>query len=346
MSLKVWMSIVSALLLGVLVWVSWGEIVYAWELLGSVNLWILSLLIPVQVISYYAVGAMIFSYLKQKGSVPKVHGLATARLALELNFVNHILPTGGLSGIAYMNWRLKQFGVPSGRSTMAQVVRMATGGMAFILLLLVAVFFIALDGSINRWIIIFSSLMVAALLIAGILLIYLLRSKMRVRRFSRWSRIVINGAARFITFGKKRKVVSQKRIQHFFDELHDDYVSLSKEKKLLLRPLLWGLVFVAADAFMFSIAFWALGYSVNFAVIIIAYGLAVAAGTFMLTPGGSGAYEAAMVAFLAIAGVTAGAAIAATLLARIILILGTILFGYIFYQDALLRNGGKSKPSS
>lgn len=338
MSMKVWLSIISVLLLGVLVWVSWSEIIYAWQLLESVNLWILSLLIPVQIISYYAVGAMIFSYLKQKGSVAKVHGGVTARLALELNFVNHIMPTGGLSGIAYMNWRLKQFGVPSGRSTMAQVVRMAMGGVAFIILLVAAVIYIAIEGSMNRWIFIFSASIVVALMAAGVMLIFLLNSKSRVRRFSRWSRIVINGFVRFVTFGRKRRVVAQKDIQEFFDELHDDYVALSKEKRLLIRPLLWGLVFVASDAFMFSVAFWALGYSVDFAIIVIAYGLAVAAGTFMLTPGGSGAYEAAMVGFLAVAGVTTGAAIAATLLARIIMILGTILFGYIFYQDALLRN--------
>lgn len=314
---------------------------YAWDLLSSVNLWILSLLIPVQIISYYAVGAMIFSYLRQKGSVKKVHSLSTARIALELNFVNHILPTGGLSGVAYTNWRLKEFGVSSARATMAQVVRYVVSGAAFAVMLLVAVLMITLDGSVNRWILTFSSLLVGALVVFGVLLIFLLSSKKRIHKFSRWTRITVNKLVKFFTFGKKKEVVSQGPIQDFFEELHDDYLALSKEKKLLFKPFLWGLVFVVADVLMFLVSFWALGYSVNFAVMIIAYGLAVTAGTVAFTPGGSGAYEAAMVAFLAVAGVTAGAAIAATLLARIILILGTILFGYIFYQDALLRNDDK-----
>lgn len=346
MSFKVWVSIISLLLLGLLVWLSWSEIAYAWELLSSVNLWILSLLIPVQFISYYAVGAMIFSYLKQKGSIKKVHGLATARIALELNFVNHILPTGGLSGIAYTNWRFKQFGIRPGRATMAQMVRYAVGAVAFVVILLAAVLFIALDGSINRWIVAFSALMVVAVVVGAALLAYLLNSNTRMKKFSRWSRIVINKTVRIITFGRKKHIVTQEKIQQFFEELHEDYVSLKKDKKLLIRPFIWGLVFVGFDAFMFMITFWALGYSVNFAVIVIAYGLAAVAGTIVLTPGGSGAYEAVMVAFMAVAGVPAGAAIAAILLTRIVLILGTIVFGYIFYQDALLRNGGRPASST
>lgn len=342
---KVWISVGSLLLLGLLVWISWSEILYAWELLASVNLWILSLLIPVQIISYYAVGAMIFSYLKQKGSVKKVHSLSNARIALELNFVNHILPTGGLSGIAYTNWRLKQFGVRSGRATMAQVVRHAVGGAAFAAILLLGVFLITIDGSVNRWILTFSSLLVGALVVIGVLIIFLLSSRTRVQRFSRRMRIMINKTVRFLTFGKRQQIITQARIQEFFEELHEDYIALSKEKKLLIRPFVWGLVFVASDVLMFMISFWALGYSVNFAVMVIAYGLAVTAGAIAFTPGGSGAYEAVMVAFLAVAGVTAGAAIAATLLARIVLVLGTVVFGYIFYQDTLLRNGGRSDTS-
>jgi uncharacterized membrane protein YbhN (UPF0104 family) len=46
-----------------------------------------------------------------------------------------------------------------------------------------------------------------------------------------------------------------------------------------------------------------------------------------------------MASFLVATGVPKDIAIAGTVLTRVILLLGTIVFGYIFYQDALVRYG-------
>ena len=58
------------------------------------------------------------------------------------------------------------------------------------------------------------------------------------------------------------------------------------------------------------IGFWALGYSVNPAAIVIAYGIASIAGFIVITPGGAGAYEAIMRAFLGTAVLPASVVIA------------------------------------
>jgi uncharacterized protein (TIRG00374 family) len=87
------------------------------------------------------------------------------------------------------------------------------------------------------------------------------------------------------------------------------------------------------------ITFWALGVSIDPAPVLIAYGVAAMAGFFVITPGGAGAYEAIMVAFLAVAGVKQGVAIAGIVLTRVILLLGTIILGYVFYQLALVKYG-------
>lgn len=60
-----------------------------------------------------------------------------------------------------------------------------------------------------------------------------------------------------------------------------------------------------------------------------------------MTPGGAGVYEAVMVAFLAASGVTTEVAIAGTLLARVTLLAGTILFGYLFYQLTIIKYGNR-----
>lgn len=313
----------------------------AWDLLGQVNLLILSLMIPLQVLVYYAGGEMIFSYLRSKGQMKEVGRNELIRIALEGNFVNHVLPSGGVSGISYLTWRLGLYGVSPGRATMAQLVRHATSFIAYAVILLVSLFAVTIDDKLNRWMILASATLFGLIAISFLLGIYLLSSKRRIDKFSLGLYSSINVVIRRVSFGKKRKWVSQDKIQRFLDDLHEDFLELRREKKLLVKPFIWGLVFMLGDAGLFMIAFWSFGEIFNPAPILIAYGVATLAGVFVLTPGGAGAYEAVMVTFLAFAGIASGVAIAGTLLARVVILLGTVIFGYVFYQHALSTHGGK-----
>lgn len=345
MSFRMGLSIFTVIFLAVIVFVSRNEIVHAWELLGKVNIWILLLLIPGQMLVYYTAGEMIFSYLRSKKSIDDVKRGELTRMALELNFVNHILPSGGVSGVSYINWRLGHFGVSTGRATMAQVIKYTTGFAAFAVLLVLAVVIVTIDGQINRWIILISSGLVGSMFATIAAAVFLLSSKRRIDRFAVWTHYILNSLIRKITFGHKVGVIKAEPIATFFDELHRDFLALNNEKRLLNKPFLWGLLNMTSDAALFLITFWALGVTVNPAIILIAYGVASIAGFFVATPGGAGAYEAIMVSFLAIAGVTSGVAIAGIVLTRVILLLGTIIFGYIFYQHALIKYGKHAKPT-
>lgn len=335
-------SIITFILLVIIVIASWEEIMHAFRLLEKVNLWILALLIPVQFVAYYAAGEMMFEYLRGKGELKKVSRLSVSRMALELNFVNHVLPSGGVSGASYMTWRLGKYGVQSGRAVMSQVVRHVAAFAAFLTALIVSVVIVTLDAGINRVIILSSSVLACMIIFVVIFGIYILSSKSRLHSFSRGVVKTINGIVKKVTFGKKKKTVEHESVEKFFTELHDDYVELSHDKKLLIKPYLWGLVFVIADVALFMIGFWAFGFVVNPAPIVIAYGLAGIASFILFTPGGTGAYEAIMVSFLATAGLPQGVAIAGIVLTRVILLVGTILSGYVFYQLALLRYGKNS----
>lgn len=303
-------------------------------------------MIPLQILVYYAGGEMIFSYLRGKGQIKKVKRAELVRIALEGNFVNHVLPSGGVSGVSYLTWRLGQYGVHPGRATMAQAVRHAVGFIAFAALLLVALFAVTLDGDLNRWIILTSAGLFGLIILSILALIYLLSSKRRIDRFASWLYRAINLVVRRVTFGKRRKLVRETTIEKFLDEMHGDFLELRHDKRLLVKPFLWGLVYTIGDAGLFMVAFWALGEVFNPAPILIAYGVASLAGFFVLTPGGAGAYEAIMVTFLAFAGIAGGVAIAGILLARVVILLGTIGFGYVFYQHTLNTYGGKNGPKT
>src|SRR5664279_1434194 len=100
MSFRAWLSIVTFSLIAVILFFARHELVLAWQLLDNVNLWILALIIPAQLLMYYSAGEMIFEYLRSKGLLQNVPRRKLIRMALELNFVNHALPSGGVSGIS------------------------------------------------------------------------------------------------------------------------------------------------------------------------------------------------------------------------------------------------------
>ena len=343
MSLRGWLTVITLVLLAAVVVVAWPEIVKAWDLLDQVNLWILSLLIPVQLFSYYATGGMIFSYLRAKGDVKDMSRWGMARISLELNFVNHILPSGGAAGFSYLGWVLGRHGVRAGRSTMSQIIRFALTFISFLLLLAVAVILLTIDHKIDRTIIVLCSILMMACLGATFALIYIIGSNQRLTKFSHWLTRITNNFVKGVTRGRKPEAVKPEVIPNFFSELHQDYLAIRRDKRILIRPFIWAILANIADVALIWITFWSLGFIVSPAILFVAFGVSSIASAISVTPGGAGVYEAIMIAFLASSGVPANVAIAGTLLARVSLVLGTILFGYIFYQ-LTVNKYGRSTP--
>ncbi len=345
LSFRTWLSLVTLLLIALILFASRHELVHAWQLLQQVNIWLLLLVFPVAAIGYLASGEMIFSYLRQKGLVRNVSPFALMRLSLELNFVNHAFPSGGVSGASYVNWRLHKYGVSNGRSTMAQIVRYIVGFAVIVLFLMISVVVVTIDGNVNRWIILMSSGLVTCFTVITLLALYLISSPRRLRRTATALTNGINSMARRI-FRRSQPVLDEVAVQKYFIDVHTDFLELRRDKKLLWQPFVWGVIFTIADILPFWVTFQSLGVSVNPASIFIAYGIATIMAVVVVTPGGAGAYEAAMVGVLTISGVNQGHAIAGTVLYRVIAILATLVFGYVFYQLTILRYGKNTKRSA
>jgi uncharacterized protein (TIRG00374 family) len=341
MSIRGWITIVTLVLLTAVVLLAWDEIVGAWEMLNSINLWILSLLIPVQVFSYYATGGIIFSYLHSKGNLKSIGHWGMTRMALELNFVNHVLPSGGAAGFSYLGWVLHRHGVRPGRATMAQVVRFAVTFVGFLALLILSVILLAADHQINRITLLLCAGLMFMVVGGSIFMVYVVNSKRRLMEFSSTVTRVANSFWRVVTRGKNPTPVKLEIIKKFFGELHEDYVEIRREKKVLGRPFAWAILATGLDIVLMYICFAAIGVEGHPGILLIAWGLSSVVGVISMAPGGAGAFEAVMIAFLASAGVPADAAIAGTLLARVTLMLGTIIFGYVFYQLTINKYGRK-----
>ena len=85
LSFRLWLSIATLLLIALILFLARSELVYAWGLLGKINLGKLVWMLPIIAAGYLATGEMIFSYLRQKGFVKNINPATLARISLELN---------------------------------------------------------------------------------------------------------------------------------------------------------------------------------------------------------------------------------------------------------------------
>lgn len=346
MKFRTWVNIITIILLALVVFFSWGQITEAWGLLGKVDLRVYVLMVPVQFFSYYAVGEVMFSYLRSKGELNKMTRWGMTRVALELNFVNHIIPVSGIAGFSYLGLVLNKYGVSAGRATMAQLIRYATMFVVFVMMILASVVVLAFDQKVSRPVIIISAAFVLATIVSAIVVIYAVSNRKRLVVFSSWLTRTVNKTVFKLSFGKKRQVLMREKVEMFFIDIHQDYVEILRDKKILIKPFFWSLASNIFDVSLIFIAFLALGVFVNPATLIIACGISSFTSIFAATPGGSGVYEAIMIAFLASAGVSPDVAIAGTLLARVTVLAGTIIFGYLFYQLTINNHGKINKPTT
>jgi uncharacterized protein (TIRG00374 family) len=329
--------------MGVIVYAARVDIAEAFRLATTAKIGYLMLLIPLQVLMYFTAGQIYFSYLSAKKQIAHVSIARRMRLALELNFVKNIIPAGGVAGVGYMAWRLKSWGLKAGPAALAQLVRYLVVLLASIVLIFISSVRLIMDGAGWLPVLLGVGLSVGALTII-LILSWILKNRERVNWTGRVVSRLVNFAVKVATLGRKKRILTATAVDEFLGDLHVDYVELLKNKKALVPPLLWAAFYVICDSATFFVVFLALGASVEFGAVLIAQILASVVGTILQTPGnGAGFYEATMTSFFALLGIPFATAIAAALMTRIAVMLGTIVFGWAFYQHALTTGGDGKK---
>ena len=347
MSIRTWLTIITIFLLGIVIYFVWPEIVQAWGLMGRVNLWILLLLLPIQFLSYFCDGESMFSYLRAKGELKNISRLGMARMSLEINFVNHIFPLPAAGGFSYATWVLSRHRVNHGRSAMAQIIRHLSQFLAFAILIILSVFILLFDDKASNITIFISTLFFVGIIGLILFTVYIISSRKRIMAISGWITKTINFILRIFTNKNKTKSVNLEKVNNLFLDLHGDYLEIKKDKHILVKPLMWSSLESILDVSLIMITFLSLGFFLNPAAVIVAYGIACFSSIiFSVLPGGVGVYETAMISFLVSVGVATNVAIAGTLLARVILLLATIIFGYVFYQLTINKYGKINKSTS
>jgi putative heme transporter len=329
---KLIINIVTIVALAILLIVSWPQIVQGLHEIGGAKWSMVFLMIPMQIVNYFAVAKFYQVYFKNSGHCLPLKTMY--KVALELNFVNHIFPSGGVAGFSYLGLRMRRQGIPIARTTLAQGMRFIMTFLSFLIILFIGMFLLSFAK--NSGVALFIGLSIAFLtLFFVVVIVYIISNENRIKSFTAALPKLLNYV--FVKITKRKNIISIEKVEHLFIELHEDYIIVTKDWWKLKVPFLWALIINATEIATIYLAFMALGQLINPGAVILAYSIASFAGLVSILPGGIGVYEALMTAVLATTGVPKALALSATLIYRITCMIIFLPIGFIFYQLALRR---------
>lgn len=325
--------------LGLLVVFSWDQITETFENFRNIAVWVLLFMVVWQVLNYHSYSELYRGLFKILGN--KVKYWPMYRVAIELNFVNHVFPSAGVAGFSYFGFRMKQLGVAPSKATLVQMMRFVLIFISFQVLLLLGVVALALDGRANNFTILVASSIGTLLVVGSLIAMYIVGNKSRIDAFTVTLTKVLNKLIQTVR-RKHPETINISWVRTLFLDLHKDYIILKKNYRALKWPLVYALFANVTEIATVYVVFLAFGEPVNIGAVILAYAVANFAGLISVLPGGIGVYEALMTGVLAVGGVPPSIGIPVTVMYRILSMAIQLPPGYYFYQKALNDSGVKA----
>lgn len=340
-SIKWAVSVATLIILAFVVYQARDQFVEAWGYMQNMNIWVLLLIVPGQIFMYYAAGQVYFAFLRAKKKGLKASRLMLTRLSLELNFMNHAIPSGGAAGLGYLVWRMREFKVTAGQATFMQILRFGTAAITTTNQMWVALIILVVTGSITEaWAGWTAAAVCVGMVALYVVILWLIMSKKRVEWFSKIATDSINWLMKKVRLNKN-KYLNGGVVKKFFVDLHEDWLMVKKNPKLVLRSFGWAMLYSFLEVAAFWIVAISLGSPGILPQLMLGQGVAGIVGTVIPTPGGIGGYEGSMIAILIATGVDSSVAIITVIVTRVVLLAGTVVFGWGFYQHALLSKKKK-----
>jgi uncharacterized protein (TIRG00374 family) len=336
---KMVVNLVTLLALGVLIYSVREEIADTLNNLKNLKPWALLLIVPAQVLNYHSYAELYQSLFRILGH--RVRYFKMLVLSLELNFVNNVFPSGGVTGVSYFGVRMKTLGVSPGKSTLVQMIRYVLVFVSFQVLLAVGLVILAIGGDANSFAILVAGSLATLLFVGTLGAMFIVGSKRRINGFFTFITRFLNRLIKVVR-PKHPETINIEKVEKLFTELHEDYMELKKSPKVLRGPLVHALMANIAEVLTIYVVYIAFGEWVNPGAVIIAYAIANFAGLISVLPGGVGIYEALMTAVLASAGVPAGVSIPITLTYRVLNMALQLPPGYYFYHKALREQAAQT----
>lgn len=309
--------------------------------LGQINLLALLLIIPLKFINIDAYARLYRNLFATLGN--RLEYKSMLKVTLELNFVNSILPSGGVSGVSYFSVRMRGEGVSAAKATLAQVMKFLLLFISYQPLLVLGVLFLAARGQANNLVIMVATSLITLLIVGTLVGIYIIESRQRINSFLTFITRILNWSIAQIRRNNP-ETINIKSAQKAFNELHDDYWVFKKNLRDLKWPLIHTTVANLTEIGILYVIYISFGEFVNFGAVILAYAVANFAGLISVLPAGIGIYEGLMTAVLAATGIAAKISIPVTIMFRVLTMFMVLPLGYYFYQKAV-RSGLGRRPA-
>ncbi len=329
---KLILNIITVVALTVLVYAVRKQIGSTISNLGEVNTWALPAMIVWQALDYNGYAKLYQHLYRILGERLRYRSLF--RVQLELNFVNNVFPSGGVSGISYFALRMRDAEVPASKSTFLQITKFIFLFISFQILMALGLILLAIGGNVNRFTILIAASLFTLLLVGTLALMFIIGSQRRINSFFTYITRVINRLIRIVR-PSSPETININRARTTFDELHESYLKLKSNPRALVKPLFFALTCNIAEIMTIYTVYIAFGKFVNPGAVILAYAVANFAGIISVLPGGVGVFEAIMTAVLAAAGISPGLSIPVTIMYRVLNMLIQLPVGYYFYYKAL-----------
>jgi hypothetical protein len=307
------------------------------ENLGKVNAFALLLMIPIELLNYDVYARFLRNVFNTLGE--KVAYWPMFRLTLELNFVNHILPSGGVSGIGYFNVRMRSENVSGAKSSLTQVLKLFLLYASFQPLLILGVLLLAARGHVNDLVMVVASSLITLLVVGTFIGIYIIESRQRINSFLTYVTKALNSTLHLFR-RKSPETINIEDAQKTFNELHENYELIKKKWRELKKPFLYMMMANITEVAAVYVVYIAFGRLVNVGAVILAYAVANFAGLISVLPAGIGIYEGLMTAVLVATGIPAELSIPVTIMYRVLNMTLQLTPGYYFYQKAVKQGLG------
>lgn len=328
------LTVFTLIALAMLIYVTRQEIAETISNLGRVNGVILFAILLWQALSYNAYSRMYQRYFAMFNK--KIPYRDMLKITLEMNFVNNVFPTAGVSGFSYFGVRMKEFKVSAGTATTVQLMRFVSVFLSFQVLLVVGLLALAIEGRASSLVILIASSLVTLLAVGTLVLVYIVSDKRRINSFMVFLAKIVNWLLHKLHLGGRESIKLHK-VEELFGELHENYVFMRGRISSLKAPLGYALLANICDIAIIYTVYLAFGSPVNIGAVIIAYAIANFAGLISVLPGGIGIYEGLTTATLLAAGVPAAISIPVVIMFRVLSMLMQLPIGYFFYHKNLNR---------
>jgi uncharacterized protein (TIRG00374 family) len=338
---KLILNIVTLVALLVTLYISRDQVAETIKNFRHVNGWVLLLILPIEFLNYHAQAKMYEGLFKIVGNKLSYKNLF--RISLELNFVNHVFPSGGVTGLSYFSLRLRQGReLTASKATLVHVAKLMMVFLSFEVLIVFALFSLAVRGHISNVTMLLAAVISTLLIVGTGLFVYIVGSRSRINSFFTAATRAINRIIKVVR-PRHPETISIEKARFVFNDFHDNYKLIKQSLNQLHRPFWYALLANVTEVLAIYVVYIAFGHFVNIGAVILAYAVANFAGMVSVLPGGVGIYEALMTIVLASTGVPAGISLPVTVMYRVLNTVIQIPPGYYFYQKAIVTENAQGQ---